>query len=41
MNYLNGGRWTLVAEFTEIESAPNRPELATLSLCRITRTPAS
>jgi DNA invertase Pin-like site-specific DNA recombinase len=31
MNYLNGGRWTLVAEFTEVESGKrddNRPQLA-------------
>src|SRR5262245_51924789 len=28
-NYLNGGRWSLVAEFTEVESGNrnNRPEL--------------
>ena len=28
-NYLNGGRWSLVAEFTEIESGKrnDRPEL--------------
>ena len=30
MNYLNGGRWTLVAEFTEVESGKHadRPQLA-------------
>jgi DNA invertase Pin-like site-specific DNA recombinase len=31
MSYLNGGRWTLVAEFTEVESGKrddNRPQLA-------------
>jgi DNA invertase Pin-like site-specific DNA recombinase len=29
MNYLNGGRWTLIGEFTEIESGKrnDRPEL--------------
>jgi integrase len=31
MSYLNGGRWTLVSEFTEVESGKrddNRPQLA-------------
>ena len=31
MSYLDGGRWTLVAEFTEVESGKrddNRPQLA-------------
>jgi DNA invertase Pin-like site-specific DNA recombinase len=38
LDYLNGGRWTLVAEFTEIESGANneRPELArALAACRL------
>jgi DNA invertase Pin-like site-specific DNA recombinase len=38
--YLNGGRWTLVSELTEIESGKrsDRPELAkALSLCRLHR----
>lgn len=38
--FLNGGRWTLVAEIKEIESGKNsdRPELAkALALCRIHR----
>jgi DNA invertase Pin-like site-specific DNA recombinase len=38
--YLNGGKWTLVAEIVEIESGRknSRPELAkALSLCRIHR----
>jgi DNA invertase Pin-like site-specific DNA recombinase len=39
--YLNGGKWTLVKEFVEIESgkrSDNRPELAkALSLCRAHR----
>src|SRR5215475_12806885 len=38
INYLDGGRWTLVAEFTEIESGANngRPELAkALAACRL------
>src|ERR1017187_6369743 len=37
-SYLNGGNWTLVAEFREVESGKNndRPELAkALSLCRL------
>ena len=37
-DYLNGGRWTLVDEVTEIESGrrSDRPELANaLSLCRV------
>jgi len=39
-SFLNGGRWTLVAEIKEIESGKNsqRPELAkALALCRIHR----
>ena len=34
MSYLDGGRWTLVAEFTEVESGKrddNRPQLAAAS----------
>jgi DNA invertase Pin-like site-specific DNA recombinase len=37
MNYLNGGRWTLVGEFTEVESGKhaNRPELEkALAACK-------
>lgn len=37
-DYLNGGRWTLVAEFTEVESGKHndRPELAkALAACRL------
>lgn len=37
-DYLNGGRWTLVAEFTEVESGKNddRPELQkALERCRL------
>jgi DNA invertase Pin-like site-specific DNA recombinase len=37
--YLNGGRWTLLAEFTEVESGKNddRPELAkALAQCKLT-----
>jgi DNA invertase Pin-like site-specific DNA recombinase len=37
MNYLNGGRWTLAGEFTEIESGnrDDRPELEkTLAACK-------
>jgi DNA invertase Pin-like site-specific DNA recombinase len=37
MDYLNGGRWTLVAEFTEVESGKNadRPELEkALAACK-------
>jgi DNA invertase Pin-like site-specific DNA recombinase len=38
VDYLNGGRWELIAEFTEVESGKDadRPELAkALGLCRI------
>ena len=38
ISYLDGGRWTLVAEFTEVESGANngRPELAqALAACRL------
>lgn len=38
MDYLNGGRWKLVGEYTEVESGGNnaRPELAkALAACRI------
>ena len=37
MNYLNGGRWTLVDEFTEVESGKrnDRPELEmALAACK-------
>lgn len=37
-NYLNGGQWSLVAEFTEVESGKrnDRPELAkALQACRV------
>jgi len=37
LDYLNGGNWTVLAEFTEVESGKhkNRPELErALSLCR-------
>ena len=37
--YLDGGRWTLVKEFTEVESGKNndRPQLAkALHLCKVT-----
>src|SRR3974377_144417 len=37
MNYLNGGRWTLVGEFTEVESGKraDRPELEkALAACK-------
>jgi DNA invertase Pin-like site-specific DNA recombinase len=37
MNYLNGGRWTLIDEFTEIESGKrnDRPELEkALAACK-------
>jgi DNA invertase Pin-like site-specific DNA recombinase len=39
MEYLNGGSWSLAAEFTEVESGKNddRPELAkAMNLCRLT-----
>jgi DNA invertase Pin-like site-specific DNA recombinase len=39
MAYLNGGSWSLAAEFTEVESGKNddRPELAkAMNLCRLT-----
>jgi DNA invertase Pin-like site-specific DNA recombinase len=39
LDYLNGGRWTVLAEFTEIESGKrnNRPQLAeALRQCRLT-----
>lgn len=40
MSYLNGGSWTLLNEFTEVESGKrddNRPELnKALDLCRLT-----
>ena len=38
-DYLNGGRWKVVAEFAEVESGKKngRPQLAkALSLCRLT-----
>ena len=38
-SYLNGGRWTVLAEFTEVESGKDnhRPELAkALQLCKLT-----
>ena len=37
-DYLNGGRWTLLEEYTEVETGKNadRPQLArALALCRI------
>src|SRR6185437_13427601 len=37
-DYLNGGRWTLIGEFTEVESGKrnDRPELAkALAACRV------
>ena len=42
VGYLDGGRWTLVAEFTEVESGANngRPELAqALAACRLRLSP--
>ena len=38
VDYLNGGRWKLIADFTEVESGKNseRPQLArALALCRL------
>src|SRR5215467_11653404 len=43
MNYLNGGRWTLIGEFTEVESGKraDRPELEkALAACK-SRRPSS
>ena len=43
-SYLNGGRWKLVSELTEIESGKrtDRPQLAeALALCRIHGAPSS
>jgi DNA invertase Pin-like site-specific DNA recombinase len=40
LDYLNGGRWKLVADFTEVESGKlsERPQLKqALALCRIHR----
>jgi DNA invertase Pin-like site-specific DNA recombinase len=40
LDYLNGGRWKLVGEFTEVESGKrnDRPQLATaLAACRLRR----
>jgi DNA invertase Pin-like site-specific DNA recombinase len=41
MDYLNGGKWTLVADFTEIESGKddtNRPQPeGALRMCRVHR----
>ena len=41
MNYLDGGKWTLVADFTEVESGKddtNRPQLEkALRMCRVHR----
>jgi DNA invertase Pin-like site-specific DNA recombinase len=40
MAYLNDGRWSLLGEFTEIESGKNndRPQLAAaLAMCRLTK----
>ena len=40
LNYLNGGRWSVIADYTEIESgklASNRPELTkAMAHCRMT-----
>ena len=45
MSYLNGGRWTLAAEFTEVESgkrSDNRPELEkAIAACKRSRPSSS
>jgi DNA invertase Pin-like site-specific DNA recombinase len=40
-NYLNGGEWRIVAEFTEVESGrrPDCPELEGLAAARLHRCP--